>query len=221
MPVIAIIGIGPGLGVEIARAFGQKGFAVAMVSRTQPKLDTLAAELAADGIDATGFTGDITKPQTIADAITRIKAQYGKIDVLEISPALSDPGAVGVLDVSPKNLQPQIDFYLTGTIEAVRQVAPDMIAEKAGTILVTTGGGSITPVRPLANINIAAAGLRNWTLNLHNELAEHGVYVAHIAISAWIGQGHPGAAPEVIARSYVELYETRAEPELHYIALDK
>jgi hypothetical protein len=86
---------------------------------------------------------------------------------------------------------------------------------------ITTGGGSITAVPALANINIAAAGLRNWTLNLHNELKPRNIYVAHIAISAWIGAGHPGAAPDVIAARYLELFETRLKPELHYVALDK
>jgi hypothetical protein len=45
-----------------------------------------------------------------------------------------------------------------------------MIAAGSGTILVTTGGGSITPVPFLANVNIAATGLRNWILNLRTEL---------------------------------------------------
>ncbi|MEU6248194.1 SDR family NAD(P)-dependent oxidoreductase [Glycomyces sp. NPDC047010] len=220
MPVIAIVGAGPGLGYEIARAFGEDGFTVALVARNADKLETLAQKLQGEGIEAAGFTADITKPETIAEAFGRVKDRYGRIDVLEFSPADQTLGAVGVLEVTPENLQPQLDFYL-GAIAAVKQVAPDMIAEKDGTILVTTGGGSITPVPFLANINIAAAGLRNWTLNLHNELKEQGVYVAHLAISAWIGAGHPGAAPDVIARSYVELYHARTEPELHYIALDQ
>jgi short-subunit dehydrogenase len=45
MPVIAIIGSGPGLGAAVARRFGREGFAVALISRDQLKLDALAAEL--------------------------------------------------------------------------------------------------------------------------------------------------------------------------------
>ncbi|HEX6684748.1 MAG TPA: SDR family NAD(P)-dependent oxidoreductase [Candidatus Limnocylindrales bacterium] len=221
MPVIAIVGAGPGLGIEIARAFGRKGFAVAMIARNATKLDALASELRAEGIEAAGFPADIGKPDTITEAFARIKQQYGAVDVLEFSPADQTLGAVGVLDIEPATLQPQLDFYLNGAIHAVRQVASDMITAKSGTILITTGGGSITPVPFLANINVAAAGLRNWTLNLHNELKPHNIYVAHIAISAWIGAGHPGAAPDVIAESYTALHNTRVEPELHYVALDK
>ena len=52
MPLITIIGAGPGLGLEIARAFGQKGFDVALVARSQANVDSLAGELVAEGIQA-------------------------------------------------------------------------------------------------------------------------------------------------------------------------
>ena len=38
MPVIAIVGVGPGLGLSIARRFGREGYAVALISRTQSRL---------------------------------------------------------------------------------------------------------------------------------------------------------------------------------------
>jgi NAD(P)-dependent dehydrogenase (short-subunit alcohol dehydrogenase family) len=46
MPLIAIVGAGPGLGLSIARRFGREGFAVALISRTQSRLDEMAAGLA-------------------------------------------------------------------------------------------------------------------------------------------------------------------------------
>lgn len=219
MPLITIVGAGPGLGLEIARAFGHQGFSVALVSRNDTKLADLAATLKDEGIDAAGFPADLLRPETITSAFEQIKATYGAIDVLEISAVDQTLATANVLEVTPENLQPQLDFHLAA-IHAVRQVADDMIAAKSGTILITTGGGSITPVPFLANINIAAAGLRNWTLNLHNVLKEHGVHVTHVAISAWIGGGHPDAAPDVIAKVYPKLHTTRDQAELHYIALD-
>jgi O-acetyl-ADP-ribose deacetylase (regulator of RNase III) len=70
----------------------------------------------------------------------------------------------------------------------------------------------------LGNVNIAAAGLRNWTLNLHNALAERGVYIVHVGITALIGAGHPDAEPDVIAQAYVKLYDERKDAELHHVA---
>jgi short-subunit dehydrogenase len=221
MPVIAIIGAGPGLGIEIARAFGAKGFTVALIARNAVKLDALASQLQDEGIEAAGFPADIAQPDTITRAFAEIKERLGRVDVLEFSPADRGLGMTSVLDVDPATLGPQLDFYLHGGIHAIKQVIPDMIEAGSGTILVTNGGGAINPVPFLADINIAAAGLRNWTLNLHKELSQHGIYVAHVGISAWIGGGNPDAEASVIAAVYPKLYETRTEPELHYVALDE
>lgn len=219
MPLITIVGAGRGLGLEIARAFGHQGFSVALVARDATRLRELATTLKEEGIDAAGFPADLLKPDTITSAFEQIKATYGAVDVLEISAVDQSLAAANVLEITPENLQPQLDFYLSA-VHAVRQVADDMIAAKSGTILITTGGGSINPVPYLANINIASAGLRNWALNLHNVMKEHDVHVTHVAISAWIGGGHPDAAADVIAKVYPELHATRDRAELHYVALD-
>lgn len=218
MPLITIIGAGPGLGLEIARAFGRRGFDVALVARTQTKLDALVESLVSEGITAHGFAADISRPGTVTDALRTIKNTLGPIDVLEFSPADPSLAPVDVLDVTMENLQPQIDFYLGGALNAVGVVLPDMIAAGGGAVLVTTGGGSISPMPFLGNVNIAAAGLRNWTLNLHTALQPKGVYVAHMGITALIGGGHPDAEPVVIAEALARLHDERRQPELHYVA---
>jgi hypothetical protein len=92
------------------------------------------------------------------------------------------------------------------------------LAAGTGTMLFTTGGGSINPVPFMANVNAAAAALRNWALNLNGALADRGVYAAHIAISAFIGSGPPEAEPAAIAEAYWDLYTTRDRAELSYPA---
>jgi NADP-dependent 3-hydroxy acid dehydrogenase YdfG len=218
-PTLVLVGAGPGLGAEIARTFGRRGFAVALVARTQARLDDLAATLGAEGVEAAGFAADVTDTGSLAAAFAAIADRFGDVDVLEFSPADRALGSTGVLDVSPESIQPQVDFYLYGAIGAARQVLPGMIERGAGTLLFTTGGGSVSPVPSLANVNIAAAALRNWVVNLHGVLAPQGVYAAHVAISAWIGSGRPEADASVIAQEYWKLYEARDRAELHYVAL--
>ncbi|MEN2739571.1 SDR family NAD(P)-dependent oxidoreductase [Microbacterium sp. X-17] len=221
MPTIAVVGAGPGLGIEIARGFGRRGFRVALIARNQERLDALVATLRNEGIEAAGFEADVTDADAVAEAFDRIRATYGRVDVLEFSPAARDlASAVEAPDVSLANIRPHVDFYVGGAINSVSQVLPDMITAGAGTILITTGGGSVEPLPYLANVNIAAAGLRNWVLNLHNVLSSKGVYVAHVAIMAWIGGGRPDAEPSVIAQQYLDLFDERTRAELHYVAID-
>ncbi len=222
MPTIAIVGAGPGLGLSIAKLFGGHGFDIALLARDRAKLDELAAELGKDGVTAAGFTADVTDRASLAAAFDRIKDRFGNVDVLEYSPAPHTPtpgmDMAGPLEATPENLQPQLEYYLYGAVTAAAQVLPAMREAGAGTLLFTTGGGSVTPHPMMGNVNAAAAALRNWVLNLHQILDGTGVYAAHVAISAWIGSGAPEAEPDAIARTYWDLHTGRDRAELHYVA---
>jgi len=56
---IAVVGAGPGLGRAIARRFGSAGHPVALVSRSQDKLEAIAASLRGEGITASVFPADV------------------------------------------------------------------------------------------------------------------------------------------------------------------
>jgi len=71
--VIAIFGAGPGLGASIARRFAAEGFRVALVARRKDRLDALVDQLAAEGIEAAGFTADLAAPDEIPAAVAAIR----------------------------------------------------------------------------------------------------------------------------------------------------
>lgn len=221
MPTIAIIGAGPGMGLAIARTFGARGFDVALISRTKEKLQTLVDQLGEEGITAEAFPADVLDRPSLADALDAVKARFGGIDVLEYSPAPHTPVPGHVLatptEVTVDNLQPQIEYLLYGAVAAARAVLPAMREAGAGTLLFTSGGGSVDPVPMLGNVNAAGAALRNWVVNLHKELAGSGVYAAHVAINVWIGdggpEGFPTASAEEIAPLYWDLHEGRDRSE--------
>ncbi|MFD3488547.1 SDR family NAD(P)-dependent oxidoreductase [Streptomyces sp. NPDC058665] len=221
MPAIAIIGAGPGMGLAIARTFGARGFDVALIARTKTKLDALVEQLGGEGITAEAFPADVLDRPSLVAALQAATARFGAIDVLEYSPAPHSP-VPGFTQATPaestvQNLQPQIEYTFYGAVEAARTVLPAMREARAGTLLFTTGGGSIDPIPMLGNVNAAGGALRNWVLNLNKELTGSGVYAAHVAINVWIGEGGPEgiptAASEDIAPLYWELYETRDRAE--------
>ncbi|WP_432194328.1 SDR family NAD(P)-dependent oxidoreductase [Streptomyces sp. bgisy027] len=226
MPTIAIVGAGPGMGLAIARTFGSRGFDVALIARTKEKLQTLVDELGREGITAAAFPADVLDRASLTDALDAAKARFGGIDVLEYSPAPHSP-VPGFTMATPSqatvdNLQPQIEYNFYGAVAATQAVLPAMREAGAGTLLFTTGAGSVDPNPMLGNVNAAAAALRNWAVNLNKELAGTGVYAAHVAIGAWIGGGGPEGAPtataEEIAPLYWELHESRDRSEAVFTA---
>lgn len=219
MPAIAIVGAGPGLGLAIARTFGAQGYTVALIARTRATLDGFVDQLAAEGITAAAFPADVLDRPALTEALHQAAGHVGRIDVLEYSPS----GTVGTTrmtppaQTTPDDMQQQIEFQLYGAITATRAVLPAMRAAGAGTLLYTTGAGSIDPVTQLGNVNAAAAALRNWAINLHKDLSGTGVYAAHMAINVSINvaaiPGFPTAPAEDIAAVYWDLHTKRAEAE--------
>ena len=221
MPTIAIIGAGPGMGLAIARTFGSRGFDVALIARTKDKLQTLVDQLGQEGITAEAFPADVLDRPSLTAALDAVKARFGGIDVLEYSPAPHSPVPGHALatpsEVTVDNLQPQIEYLFYGAITAAQAVLPAMREAGAGTLLFTTGGGSVDPIPMLGNVNAAAAALRNWVINLDKELAGSGVHAAHVAINVWIGgggpEGFPTATSDEIAPLYWDLHEKRDRSE--------
>jgi NAD(P)-dependent dehydrogenase (short-subunit alcohol dehydrogenase family) len=221
VPTLAIIGAGPGMGLAIARTFGSRGFDVALIARTKEKLETLADQLGQEGIKAAAFPADILDRASLTDALDAAKARFGGIDVLEYSPAPHSPvpgfTMAAPSEVTVENLQLQIEYSFYGAVTVAQAVLPAMREAGAGTLLFTTGGGSVDPVPMLGNVNAAQAALRNWVINLNKELAGSGVYAGHVVISVWIGgggpEGSPTATPEQIAPLYWDLHENRDRPE--------
>jgi NADP-dependent 3-hydroxy acid dehydrogenase YdfG len=223
MSTIAIVGAGPGLGLSIAKVFGGHGFDVALVARSQDKLDALVAQLDALGVSAAGFVADVLDRPSLERAFVAIKERFGTVDVLEYSPAPHTPvpgiTIVGPLDVTVENVQPQLDYYVHGAITSARQVLPEMLASGSGTLMFTTGASSLHPFPIMGNVGIAGAALRNWVLNLHTVLADTGVYAVHIPLAVFMGQGGPESEPDTIAEMYWDLHTKREEPERFYDAL--
>ncbi|MFF4835484.1 SDR family NAD(P)-dependent oxidoreductase [Streptomyces sp. NPDC001315] len=221
MSTIAIIGAGPGMGLAIARTFGSRGFNVALISRSKDKLDALAEQLGSEGITAEGFAADVMDRPSLTAALDAVKARFGNIDVLEYSPAPHSPVPGFTMavptEVTVENLQPQIEYTFYGAVAAAHAVLPAMREAGAGTLLFTTGGGSVNPNPMMGNVNAAAAALRNWVINLNKELNGSGVHAAHVAIGVWIGEGGPEgiptATPEQIAPLYWDLHENRDRAE--------
>src|SRR2546430_889575 len=216
MPTIAIIGAGPGLGLSLARAFGRHGHQVALISRSESALAGYVTALARDGITVGGFAADAGSPGSLSDALGKAADRFGGIDVLEYSPyaglATTDPAAMTVED-----LRPHIETQLYGAVTAANAVLPGMLERGAGTLLFTSGGGSVNPYPFLASMNAAQAAVRNWALNLHNVVAGKGVYVAHVAINTMISaeatEGIPNTHPDDLAAIYWDLHTARTGAE--------
>jgi NAD(P)-dependent dehydrogenase (short-subunit alcohol dehydrogenase family) len=155
LPVIAIIGAGPGLGAAVARRFGREGFSIALISRNQSKLDAMAAELEAGGLTARGYAADVLAPAALEDALARAAAELGPITTLQYSPLPSRDYLRPVLDLTPELALEALRFSALGLIHAVRAVLPAMRQAGDGSVILVNGGTSVKARADFAGTSVA------------------------------------------------------------------
>jgi short-subunit dehydrogenase len=182
---IAIFGAGPGLGRAVARRFGREGFRVALVARDRSRLDSMASDLAGEGVEAAGFPADLTDRQAALGAVDAIQSRFGPVDVLEYSPT---PGAH--LRRSPSELDvaavaPLLELYVLAPIALVGRVLPGMLERGGGGLLFAMGAAAKYPVPSLAG-GMVLSSLRNYVHTLNAELGPRNVYAGTLVIGALI-----------------------------------
>ena len=188
MPVIAIIGAGPGLGAAVARRFGREGFSIALISRNQSKLDAMAAELRAGGVTASGFAADVRVPAEVETALARAAAQLGPVSVLQYSPLPSRDYLKPVLDMTPELALEALQFSALGLIHAVRAVLPAMRQAGDGSVILINGGTSVKARAGFAGTSIAFPAESAYGEMLHDALEDEGVRVSQLVIPGGIPQ---------------------------------
>ena len=201
MPVIAIVGAGPGLGAAVARKFGREGFSVALISRDQSKLDALVADLEVDGVTARGFTADVRDPAALESALVRSAAELGPITTLQYSPLPSRAYLKPVLELTPELALEALQFSALGLICAVRTVLPAMRESGEGSVILINGGTSVKARAGFSGTSVAFPAESAFGEMLYEELEDEGVRVRQLVIPGGIPKLQlPNGIDDVAAR---------------------
>lgn len=168
--VAVVTGASEGIGKGIAKALANAGASVAIVARSQEKLDATAAEL---GPSVTGFSADLTQADDVRRVIADVTAQLGEVDILVNN--------VGGGTFKPLHLQTAAEADLplgiptTAAIAASHAVVKGMVERRSGHIVTLTspaGYVAFPYMMPYVATRHAMVGL---ALALNDELKEHGV----------------------------------------------
>lgn len=211
MTTIAIIGAGPGLGSAVARRFGAEGFDIALLSRTQDHVDTLASELVGEGFTARGYAANVRKPETLAVAVGRAREDLGPVEVLEYSPLPQKEFLRPVLETTAGDLSAAVEFSIYGPLAAVHHVLPGMRRLGRGTVLLVNGASAVRPNPNVAGTSIAFAGESAYGQMMHDVLSPENIHVGQLIIPRAITPGHPTHDPGVLAETLWEMHVERGE----------
>ena len=184
-----ITGASDGIGKEFALQIARAGYSTLLVSRTQSKLDSLAADIKAKYN---------TPTKTLAmDFGANKDEDYAKlkelVDSRDIAILINNVGVSHSIPVpfveTPKE---EIDSIITvncaATLRVTHIVAPGMVQRKRGLIITMGSFGGLLPTPLLATYSGSKAFLQQWSTALGSELSLSNVQVelvlSHLVTSA-------------------------------------
>jgi NAD(P)-dependent dehydrogenase (short-subunit alcohol dehydrogenase family) len=132
--VAIVSGIGPGLGIELARAFAREGADVALGARTEAALKDAAAEVEARGRRAYWRRTDITVGDDCRALVAGTLENLGRIDVLANN-AFAYPPFLLIEDSDLETWRQAFDVNLFGSLNMCQAVIPAMRAQGGGAIV--------------------------------------------------------------------------------------
>lgn len=198
-----IIGVGPGIGMAVARRFGREGYEVALVARRAEALATYKAALERDGIRAHVFPADASDSKALAAAFQAIRSAMGSPQVLVYNASMGRQSTASQL--RGDQFLREFRVNAAAALEAAQMVIPEMRAKRRGTILFTGGGLALEPHPQYASLSVGKAGIRALALALAAELAPENIHVAAVTVCGFV---QPGTRldPDLIAAEYWRLH---------------
>ena len=123
-----VTGASSGIGKNVAQAYLQAGADVAIAARNVEALESIAAELSADGEGNVVPIGcDVTRPDQVSSMVDRVTAELGGIDI-----AVCNAGIITVipmLEMSPEEFQRIQDTNVTGVFLTAQAAARAMVRQ--------------------------------------------------------------------------------------------
>jgi NAD(P)-dependent dehydrogenase (short-subunit alcohol dehydrogenase family) len=181
-----VAGVGPGLGAAVARRFVAEGCRVALLARTEPYLDSLAAELADAEGEALAVPTDLTDTEAVASAFETVREAFGPTDVLVYN-ASGTPWKG--LDIDLDEFDDALATGPRGALLCAREAVADMLDDgddKAGTVVFTGATTSVRGKEGALGFSAAKFAIRGMAQSLARELGPEGVHVAHVVLDGSI-----------------------------------
>ena len=166
-----------GINLGIARGFAQAGAKVAVMSRSEEKVEAAVALLKKDGSDAFGSAADVRDVDAVSNALTKTHERFGEIDVLISGAAGNFPALAH--DLSPNGFKAVVDIDLLGSFNVLK-IGFQFLSKSGASVINISAPQAINPMQGQIHVCAAKAGVDMLTRVLAMEWGELGIRVNSI-----------------------------------------
>ncbi len=172
-----VTGGSSGIGLAVARALGEEGYAVTVSARREDKLEAAAVELREAGLEVEALAANMAHEEQIRALVAGHRERFGRLDVLVNNAGVGIGGAIA--DTETKKLDLQLDVNLRAVYLTTRECIPmlkDAGAEHGKALVASTASIAGKYGQGwLAAYSATKFGVVGFTQALHKEHAGDGI----------------------------------------------
>jgi len=210
-----------GINLAIAEAFARRGARLAVLSRSQERVDAAVKKLRSHGGEAVGQAADVRDAAAVAAALQAAHAKFGAIDVLVSGAAGNFPATA--LGMSTNAFKAVVDIDLLGSFNVLRTA--HQYLRKPGAAIISISAPQAMHAQPMqAHVCAAKAGVDMLTRVLAIEWGGDGIRINSIIpgpIADTEGMARLAPTPEIqaIVRRSIPLGRYGTKDEVADLAL--
>lgn len=207
-PVLAVVGVGPGIGESVSRHFAAKGFSVALIARTESRLRSIQDSIRAEhGVhSAKYYITDVRDESSVIATFAAVKAELGAVNVLVYNAGSRRIRQRTLVETPSAEFEDFVKINMFGAYYAAKTVIPDMLEAGKGTIIFTGATASIRGSPGLGGFSPGKFGLRSLSQIIAREFQGKGIHAVHVLVDGPVES-------DIIGSFVTKRWEKEGEPE--------
>lgn len=207
MSIILVTGASRGIGLATALAFARAGHKVAAAMRNPAAAPELARAAAAERLAVSVFTMDVDDDASVQQAVRRIEAELGPVDVLINNAGIERTGSVEEMPMSAFRAVMETNCF--GAIRCMQAVLPGMRVRRSGCIANVTSIAGRMATSPMGAYSASKFALEAVSECLAQEVKPFGIRVCVV---------EPGIIETDMARNLSMAGDASAYPNQRRVA---
>lgn len=174
--VVLVTGASSGIGRALALTLADAGTRLALVGRSQARLQEVADQI---GRDALVIPADLSNPAAVDDAAATTLAHFGRVDVLLANAGLYIPGDVVDGDAGAWDAMLQVN--VNSVFRLVRALLPQMVERQSGHIVVTSSISGHQAIQWEPIYSASKHAIQSFVHGLRRQVAPHNIRVGEVS----------------------------------------
>lgn len=182
--VVIIVGATGGLGSAVTRRLGSAGarIVVSDIARRMTAAEQLAGEVNKGTGEAFAYQTDVRNYKEVKAMVEETVSRWNKVDIM-VDLAGGSLGMLTrgknkpIIDHSEKDWDTTVDTNLKGSFHCIKAVAPQMIKQRDGHIILVISGQGLRPRKDMSSYAAAKGGIIGLMKAAALELGQYNIKV--------------------------------------------